>query len=107
MTDIRDFPPTTPGQLIREKVLKGSGISQDNFAEALGVSRFSVNQILNGRRGVSPEMALRLSLALGTSPELWLNLQAQVDIYNARQKLGEELGRVTKLGLTAENLSSG
>ena len=58
---------------------------------ALKVSRFSVNQIVNGRRGVTAEMALRLATVTSTTPEFWLNLQRSIDLYEARIKLSDDL----------------
>jgi len=55
------------------------------------VSRFSINQIVNGKRAVTAEMALRLARVLSTTPKLWLDLQRDVDLYAARRKLGEEI----------------
>ena len=72
----RDFPPLSPGSVLKELIVGRLGISQAALAKALGVSRFTVNQVLGGRRAVTPEMALRLGHVLDTSPELWLKLQA-------------------------------
>jgi addiction module HigA family antidote len=69
-------------------------ITQESLATAMGVSRFSVNQIINGRRTITAEMALRLARVLGTTPEFWLNLQQGVDIHEARERLGEEIERL-------------
>jgi addiction module HigA family antidote len=91
MADQRDFPPPSPGDVLRTRVLKHMDVKQDALADALGVSRFTVNQVLNGRRGVSPEMALRLAHVLGTSAEMWLTLQARVDLFDARRRLGSEI----------------
>jgi addiction module HigA family antidote len=76
--------PIHPGDVLRT-VLTDHVITQDTLAEALRVSRFSVNQIVNGRRNITPEMALRLSRALSSSPEFWLNLQRQYDLCLAVQ----------------------
>ena len=62
-------------------------ISITDAARALGVSRKTLSAILNGRAGISPEMAIRLSLAFNTSPESWLNQQAQYDLWHARRRL--------------------
>jgi addiction module HigA family antidote len=97
MAEFRDPTPLKPGDVLRRRVLDDMDIKQDKLAEALGVSRFTINQVLNGRRGVSPEMALRLSRVLDTSAELWLNLQARVDLHDARQKMGDELDRLPQL----------
>jgi len=69
-------------------------VTQEELAEAIGVSRFSINQIMNGRRAVTAEMALRLARATSTSPEFWLDLQRDVDLYNASLKLGAELKKL-------------
>jgi addiction module HigA family antidote len=82
-------PPITPGEVLRESVLVRFGITQDRLADALGVSRFSVNQIVNSKRAVTSEMALRLARVTSTSPEFWLNLQRDTDIYEARRRLGK------------------
>lgn len=97
MTKTRDFPPPSPGQVLRDRVLDNMEIKQDALATALGVSRFTVNQVLNGRRGVSPEMAVRLGHVLDTSPEFWMKLQAQVDLYAAKTKLAAELATLPRL----------
>jgi addiction module HigA family antidote len=102
---IREYPPATPGKLLRERVFKRMGLSQDEFAKALGVSRFTINQILNGRRGVSAEMAVRLAHVLGTSAELWLGLQNQVDLFEARQQLADDLKALPVLGPEQRDIS--
>jgi addiction module HigA family antidote len=81
--------PPHPGEIIRELCLEPLGISVTEAAEALGVSRKTLSTILNGRAGVSPEMAVRLSIAFDTSAESWMNQQAQFDLWNAEQHRGE------------------
>ena len=102
MQKTRDFPPPSPGAVLRQRVLANMDINQDLLAKALGVSRFTVNQVLNGRRAVTPEMALRLGHVLGTSPELWLKLQAQLDLYRAKCDIGDELAKLPRLRETDE-----
>jgi len=82
--------PPTPGQVLRN-FLDEHGITQDRFAEALGVSRFSINQIVNDRRTITAEMALRLGRTLSTTPEFWLNLQRGLDLHVARVRLRDEI----------------
>jgi addiction module HigA family antidote len=94
----REFPPVSPGRLLRERVVKRIGLSQDELAKALGVSRFTVNQVLNGRRGISAEMAVRLAHVFGTSAEMWLGLQNQVDLFEAKQRLADDLKALPVLG---------
>ncbi len=92
-----DAPPVSPGEFLRDDVLAGRGITQDALASAMGVSRFSVNQIMNGRRSVTAEMALKLSRVLSTSPDVWLNLQRDVDLYWAQRKHSSEIQQLTVL----------
>ena len=69
--------PPHPGEILRELCLEPLEISITEAAEGLGVSRKTLSAILNGRAGISPEMALRLSIAFDTTPESWLNQQSQ------------------------------
>jgi antitoxin HigA-1 len=77
--------PPHPGEIIRELCLEPLGISVTDAAKALGVSRKTLSAILNGRAGISPEMAVRLSIAFNTSAESWMNQQVQFDLWNAEQ----------------------
>ncbi len=77
--------PPHPGEVIRGLCLEPLGLSVTAAAEALGVSRKTLSAILNGRAGISPEMALRLSIAFDTSPESWLNQQTQFDLWLAKK----------------------
>ena len=74
-----------PGEVIRELCLAPLELSVTDAAKALGVSRKTLSAILNGRAGVSPEMAVRLSIAFDTTAESWLNQQLQYDLWNAEQ----------------------
>ena len=78
--------PPHPGEIIRELCIEPLGLSVTEAAEGLGVSRKTLSAILNGRAGISPEMALRLSIAFDTTPESWLNQQTQYDLWVARKK---------------------
>ena len=78
--------PPHPGEIIRDLCLEPLGLSVTDAAEALGVSRKTLSSILNGRSGISPEMALRLSKAFNTSPESWLNQQIQYDLWHAKKE---------------------
>ena len=79
----RTRPPTHPGEILKALYIEPMGISITQLALALGVSRKAVSAIVNGRKAVTPEMALRLSRALDTTPELWLNLQKTYDLWHA------------------------
>jgi len=78
--------PPHPGEIIRELCIEPLDLSITEAAEGLGVSRKTLSAILNGRAGISPEMALRLSMAVNTTPESWLNQQSQYDLWQAKQE---------------------
>ncbi len=79
------YNPPHPGEILKELCLEPLGLTVTRAAEALGVSRKTLSAILNGRAGISPEMAIRLSMAFDTSAESWLNQQTQYDLWLARQ----------------------
>ncbi len=79
------YKPPHPGEILRELCLEPLGISVTAAAESLGVTRKTLSSILNGRAGISPEMAIRLSIAFETSAESWLNQQSQYDLWKAEQ----------------------
>lgn len=81
--------PPHPGEIIKELCLEPLGISVTDAAQALGISRKTLSAILNGRAGISPEMAIRLSIAFDTSAESWLNQQSQYELWHAEQHRGE------------------
>jgi antitoxin HigA-1 len=89
--------PVSPGEVLRDDILAGTGITQDSLAEAMGVSRFTVNQIINGRRAVTADTALRLARVLSTTPDLWLNLQRDVDLWRARRAKATEIDNLPVL----------
>jgi antitoxin HigA-1 len=83
---MRMHNPPHPGEIIKSLCLEPMGLSVTEAAEGLGVSRKTLSAILNGRSGISPEMAVRLSIAFGTSAESWLNQQLQFDLWHAEQR---------------------
>ncbi len=87
--------PPHPGEVIRELCLEPLGVSVTVAARSLGVTRKALSELLNGKSGVSPSMALRLAIAFDTSPESWLNMQQQYDLYRARKN--PALRRVKRL----------
>jgi addiction module HigA family antidote len=91
--------PPHPGEFIIEAYLEPNGLSGRELAATLGVSASTLNRILTGASAVSPEMALRLSKALGRSAESWLAMQSNYDLWQARQRV--KLGSVGKVKLTA------
>ena len=93
----RKVRPTHPGEMLREDFLPDYGLTASGLAEALGVSRQTVNELLRERRAVSPEMALRLSRLFGNTPEFWLNAQRAVDLWVATQTIRQEMKRIKPL----------
>ncbi|MDQ1346799.1 MAG: antitoxin HigA [Acidobacteriota bacterium] len=89
--------PTHPGEMLREDFLPDYGLTVAGLAAAAGVSRQSINELLRGRRAVSPEMALRLSRLFGNSPEFWLNAQRAVDLWDAAESLQDAMARIKPL----------
>jgi antitoxin HigA-1 len=87
--------PAHPGEVIRELCLEPLKLSITDAAEALGVTRKALSELLNGRAGVSPAMALRLARAFDTSAERWMALQQQYDLWQARKAV--KLGKVRRL----------
>ena len=79
------YNPPHPGEVLRELCLKPLGLTITEAAAALGVSRKTLSAILNGRAGISPEMALRLALAFDTTADSWLNQQTHYDLWVASQ----------------------
>ncbi len=82
---MRMHNPPHPGEILKSLCLEPLGLSVTDAAEALGVSRKTLSSILNGRAGISPEMAIRLSIAFDTTAESWLNQQTQFDHWHAEQ----------------------
>lgn len=91
--------PPHPGQFIREIYISPFGLSVRKVADGLGVSPSTLNRVLNGESNISPEMALRLSKALGRSPESWLAMQDQYNLWHAKKNIN--LKGVKKLNLNA------
>jgi antitoxin HigA-1 len=89
--------PTHPGELLREDFLPDYGLSVSALAEAIGVSRQSVNELLRERRSLSPEMALRLSRLFGNTAEFWLNAQRAFDLWEAAEALKDDVARIRPL----------
>ncbi len=82
------YNPPHPGEVLRELCIEPLGLTVTDAARSLGVSRKTLSAILNERAGISPEMAIRLSMAFDTTAESWLNQQIQYDLWIANQSLG-------------------
>lgn len=91
-------PPTHPGEMLREEFLAPMGMTQTELAEKLGVSFPRINEIVQGRRGMTPDTALRLERLFGVSAQFWMNLQLAVDLYEAQHsKLAAEIRKIRPL----------
>ncbi len=97
MLNNRTRRPTHPGEILREDVMPEIRLSQKELAKLLGVSRRTVNEILQERRPVTVDMAHRLARALNTSPDVWLGLQLDVDIWDALEAKRSEYDRIKPL----------
>ena len=86
----------SPGDVLRRN-LDRLGITQEDLADALAVSRLSVNQIVNGRRAITAEMAIRLARVLDMTPEFWLDLQRRLDLQEAERAVGAEVEKLKPL----------
>lgn len=95
----RQVRPTHPGEMLREDFLPDFGLTVSALAEAPGVSRQTINELLRERRAVSPEMALRLSRLFGNSPEFWLNAQRAVDLWEASRAVKKNIDRIKPLNV--------
>jgi antitoxin HigA-1 len=89
--------PTHPGEMLREDFLPDYGLTVASLAEAVGVSRQSINELLRERRAISPDMALRLARLFGNSAEFWLNAQRAVDLWDAAQAIKKDVARIKPL----------
>ncbi len=78
--------PTHPGAILREDVLPATRMTQKEFADWIGVSRLTVSEILNEKRTITPDMAMRLGKALGNGPQIWLRMQQTLDLWELGQQ---------------------
>jgi antitoxin HigA-1 len=89
--------PTHPGEMLREDFMPDYALTVASLAEALGVSRQSINELLRENRALSPEMAVRLARIFNNSPQFWLNAQCAVDLWTASQSLKKVMSRIRPL----------
>jgi antitoxin HigA-1 len=83
-----EFAAVTPGEMLKEEFMREYGLSQNRLAKAIGISPNRITDIVNNRRRITADTALRLALYFGNSPEFWMNLQAHYDLKMAQQSLG-------------------
>lgn len=94
---MKTLPNIHPGEVLLEEFLHPLGISQNALARAAGVPPRRINEIVLGKRGVTADTAIRLAAALGTSERFWLGLQADYDLEEAHQTLGDAVKRIEKI----------
>ena len=93
-------PPTHPGEMLRREFLEPLEITQTELADRIGVSFPRVNEVVNGKRGVTPDTALRLSRLFGTTPEFWLNGQRNWDLWHAmRSPAASDIKRIRPIAV--------
>jgi len=97
----KKLPPLHPGEVLREEFLIPLGLSPGALAKAMGVPRTRVERIAAETTGITADTALRLGRALGTSAQLWLNLQNRHDMEKAERAIGRELARIGRVTGTA------
>jgi len=93
----KKLPPLHPGEVLREEFLAPLGLSAGALAKAMGVPRTRVERIVAESIGITADTALRLGKALGTSAQLWLNLQNRHDVETAERAIGKELARISRV----------
>ena len=89
-----DRTPTHPGEMLRDEFLRPLRLTQRDLADAIGVPYQRVNEIVRGRRGVTPSTALRLGKYLKTSPAFWMNLQLRWDLHHVRRSEARQLDQI-------------
>jgi addiction module HigA family antidote len=98
-TGKREVRPIHPGEMLREDFLPDYELTVTKLAEALSVSRQTINELIRERRAVSPAMALRLARLFGNSAEFWLNAQRAVDLWDAAQTVGSDIERIEPISV--------
>jgi antitoxin HigA-1 len=78
----RNRRPTHPGEILKHEFMESMGLTQQRLAQAVGITRVRINEIIRGKRGVTPDTAFRLARYFGTTVEFWLNLQRNIDLWD-------------------------
>jgi len=94
---MKRLPPVHPGEVLLEDFMKPLGLSQYRVALDIGVSPLRISQIVRGKRAITADTALRLARYFGTSPGIWLRLQARYDLEVAQEKLAQRINREVKI----------
>lgn len=93
--------PPHPGEVLRDGVFTGTGITVTEFAKRIGVTRVTLSRVLNAKGGISADMAVRLAAALGGNAESWLHMQANYDLWQAEKSLKRAVAKIVPLKLAA------
>jgi addiction module HigA family antidote len=101
MAERKKLPPTHPGELLRKEILPAIGLTQARLATLVGVSRLTINEIVREKRSISADMAHRLARLFDTTPEFWLGLQQDVDLWQAAEDGYDEHRKIKPLPKTA------
>ena len=89
--------PTLPGEILKYEFLEPLKMTQQRLADALGITRVRVNEIITGKRAVTPDTAFRLAKYFNTTPDFWINLQLNVDMWDTYQANGQEYEKIKSL----------
>jgi addiction module HigA family antidote len=89
--------PTHPGEIIRNEYLDELNMTQQQLADAIGITRVRINEIILGKRSITPDTAFRLAKFFNTTPEFWIGLQTNFDMWNTLQKREKEYERIRPL----------
>lgn len=100
-------PPSHPGEVLLKDFLEPMGISQRQLSDAINVPYQRVNELVNGKRGITPSTALRLSAFFGNSSEFWLNLQQARELYHVLEEETEEIAKISRYLGAHEEIASG
>lgn len=100
---MKKHPPVYPGEVLLEDFMKPCGLSQYRVAMDIGVAPLRISQIVRGKRAISADTALRLARYFGTTPGIWLRLQARYDLELAERKVGKRINREVKTLKTASS----
>jgi addiction module HigA family antidote len=95
----RDFPPIHPGEVLLEEFLQPMGISQYQLAKTIGVPARRINEIVHGKRAITPDTGLRMSRAFGLGPNFWITMQSRYDLEVAKEQLEEVLDSIKPLNV--------
>lgn len=98
----RNRRPTHPGEILKYEFMESRGLTQQQLADAIGITRVRINEIIRAKRGVTPDTAFRLARYFGTTVEFWLNLQRNIDLWDTLQTHQSEYDRIQPVAVSSE-----